>query len=76
MLLKKNDNFKNLHIKILDEKIILYNINTFTTNPSLFSDLNCENIEILGRSHKICLFSFFTKRYLGVRLKSFGKMYS
>lgn len=76
ILLILTENLKKLHVQNLDHKIILYVVNKFTTDSSIFSDLACENVEILERPHKIVLISALTKRYLSVRLKSFGKMYS
>lgn len=76
MFLFLTDNFKSLQITNLEIKIIKHVIVTFSTDKNIFPNLNCENISILERPHKILLITLLTKKFLKLRLKSFSKMYS
>lgn len=67
----KRLNFPNLNITILRQII-----NTFSLDHNIFQDLNCENISILDRPHQIVLITLITNRFLSIRLKSYGKMFS
>lgn len=76
MFLFLTDNFKSLQITNLEIKIIKHVIVIFSTDKNIFPNLNCENISILERPHKILLITLLTKQFLKLRLKSFSKMYS
>lgn len=67
----KRLNFPNLNIIILRQII-----NKFSSERNIFQDLNCENTSILDRPHKIVLITLITNRFLSIRLKSYGKMFS
>jgi len=74
-LLLKN-NFKSLHVKNLNVKIIQHTIKKFSLDKNIFADLNCDNISLLERPHKLVLITLLTKTFSKLRLKSFGKIYS
>jgi len=73
MLLILTNNLKSLNISKLDEKIIHYCNNKFSLDQTIFKELDCTNISILERPHKMIIISLLTKNYLSVRLKSLGK---
>lgn len=73
MLLILTNNLKSLNISKLDEKIIHYCNNKFSLDQTIFKELDCTNISILERPHKMIIISLLTKKYLSVRLKSLGK---
>ena len=57
--------------------IILHQIiNKFSLDQTIFQELNCENISILERPHKIVIITLLTNKFLSIRLKSCGKMFS
>jgi len=76
MLLYLTDNFKKIHIKNIDNIIINYCTNKLTMDSSIFENLNCDNVSFLDRPHKLILITLLIKRYLSLRLNSFGKVYS
>jgi len=76
MLLILTNNLKTLNISKLDEKIIHYCNNKFSLDQTIFKELDCTNISILERPHKMILITLLTKKYLSVRLKSLGKTIS
>jgi len=76
LFLHLTDNLKSLHVPQLDVKIIKHAINTFSLDKNIFPDLNCNNVTLLERPHKLILITLITKKFLKIRLKSFGKMFS
>lgn len=76
MLLYLTDNFKKIHIKNIDNIIITYCTNKLAMDSSIFENLNCDNVSFLDRPHKLILITLLIKRYLSLRLNSFGKVYS
>lgn len=76
MFLFLTDNLTSLHITNLDIKIILHTVNMYSLDKKIFSDLNCDNVSLLERPHKLVLITLISKQFVNLRLKSFGKMYS
>jgi len=76
MFLFLTDDFKSLHIPNLDIKIIFHTVNMYSLDNKIFSDLNCDKVSLLERPHKLILITHITKKFVRLRLKSFGKMYS
>lgn len=69
-------NLKTLNVQNLETKILYNCINKFSLNTSIFPSLNCPNITILEKPHKITLITILVKKFLSIRLKSYGKMFS
>jgi len=76
MLVCLTDNLKNINIKNLDKIIITYCKNKLVGDNNIFINLNCDNISFLDRPYKLMIISVLIKRYLSIRLHSFGKVYS
>lgn len=70
------NHLSNINIKNLDKKIISHVINKFVLDHSIFKNLSCENVEILERPHKLVLITLLVKKFLSVRLHSYGKQFS
>lgn len=70
------NHLSNINIKNLDKKIISHVINKFVLDHSIFKNLSCENVEILERPHKLVLITLIVKKFLSVRLHSYGKQFS
>lgn len=66
----------SINIKNLDKKIISHVVNKFVLDRSIFKDLSCENVGILERPHKLVLITLLVKKFLSVRLHSYGKQFS
>lgn len=69
-------NLKNLNVQNVETRILCNCINKFSLNPSIFPSLNCLNITVLEKPHKIVLITIIIKKFLSIRLKSYGKMFS
>jgi hypothetical protein len=67
---------KKLNTINLNKIILRQIINKFVLDQYIFLDLCCENISILERPHKIVLITLLTNKFLSIRLKSYGKMFS
>lgn len=67
---------KNINIPNLDNTIISHVINKFALDSTIFNGLNCENVEILDRPHKLILITLLVKKFISVRLHSYGKQFS
>lgn len=65
----------NINIQNLEKKVISHLKNRFALDVSIFKHLNC-NVEILERPHKLVLLTLIVKKFLSVRLHSFGKQFS
>lgn len=48
----------------------------FSLDKNVFPYLNCENISILERPHKLVLITLIAKKYIKIRLNSFSKNHS
>lgn len=70
------NNLKSLHVNNLNVKIIQHTIKKFSFDKTILAYLNCDNISLLERPHKLVLITLLTNKFLKLRLKSFGKMYS
>lgn len=70
------DNLKNINIPNLENKIIALVNNTFVLDRNIFKTLNCENVCLSDRPHKMLLITLLVKKFLSVRLHSYGKLYS
>lgn len=70
------DNLKNLNVLNLEKKVICYVNNKFVLDNNIFTILNCENVGLLDRPHKMILITFLVKKYLNIRLNSYGKLFS
>lgn len=75
-LLIFTSNLKNLNVHNLETRILYNCINKFSLNTSIFPSLNCSNVTILEKPHKIILITILVKKFLSIRLKSYGKMFS
>lgn len=76
MFLFLTNNLQSLHKPNLDITIIYHVINMYSFDKRIFPDLNCDNVCLLERPHKLVLITLITKKFIRLRLKSFGKMYS
>jgi len=76
MFIILTDNLKKLNVQNLDTLIIHHCIKKFSLDEAIFSYLNCENITLTDKPHKIVLITVLTKQFLRLRLKSYGKMFS
>lgn len=70
------NNLTKINVPNLQKKIIFYVINKFALDFNIFNSLNCENVGLLDRPHKIFLITHLVKRFLSVRLQSYGKQFS
>jgi len=75
-LLLLTNNLQSLNIKNIDLKIINLCNNKFAFDNNIFNTLQCDNVPLLDRPHKMVLISLLVKKYLSIRLHSFGKMFS
>jgi len=75
-LLLLTNNLQTLNIKNIDLKIINLCNNKFALDNTIFKTLQCDNVSLLDRPHKMVLISLLVKKYLCIRLHSFGKMFS
>jgi len=74
-LLLLTDDLKKLNIQNLDLKIIFFCNKKFSLDQNIFKNLSC-NVPLFDRPHKMLLISLLVKKYLSIRLHSYGKMYS
>ena len=70
------NNLTKINVPNLQKKIIFYFINKFALDFNIFNSLNCENVGLLDRPHKIFLIPHLVKRFLSVRLQSYSKQFS
>jgi len=70
------DNLKNINIPNLENKIIAHVNNKFILDHNIFKTLNCKNVCLSDRPHKMLLITLLVKKFLSVRLHSYGKFYS
>lgn len=70
------DNLKNINIPNLENKIIALVNNKFVLDRNIFKTLDCENVCLSDRPHKMLLITLLVKKFLSVRLHSYGKLYS
>jgi len=76
MFLILTNNLKKLNVQNLDILIIHHCIKKFSMDETIFLYLNCENITLTDKPHKIVLITVLTKQFLTLRFKSYGKMFS
>lgn len=74
-LLLLTDDLKKLNIQNLDLKIIYFCNKKFSLDQNTFKDLSC-NVPLFDRPHKMLLISLLFKKYLSIKLHSYGKIYS
>jgi len=55
MFLLLTDNYKILNSIDLMNKTLYHSINQFALNHNIFKNLNCENVSILKKPHKVVL---------------------
>lgn len=65
------DNLKKIFVQNLASTIINQCMQKFSLDRNIFSLLNCENISILERSHKLVLITIIAKKFLKICLNSF-----
>lgn len=76
MFLILTNNLKKVNVQNLDILIIPHCIKKCSMDKTIFSYLNCKNITLTDKPHKIVLITVLTKQFLTLRFKSYGKMLS
>lgn len=75
-LLILTNNLQTLNIPNLNLKINSFVNKKFALDKNIFKYLECNNVFTLDRPHKMVLIALLVKKYLSIRLHSYGKMYS
>jgi len=75
-LLIFTNNLQTLNVKNIGLKIINLCNKKFALDNTIFKLLQCDNVPLLDRSHNMILNSLLVKKYLTIRLRSFGKRFS
>lgn len=70
------ENLKKIFVENLTQTIINQCTRKFSLDHNIFPSLNCENVSILERPHKLLLITIIAKKFLKIRLNSFSKVYT